>query len=162
MHTYALALAVLLLPAAATAQIYQWKDANGRVHYSDQPAPAAVKQERTFKPRGLAPAPVAASETDTPPASSLQQQDEDFKQRQVEKEEARAQQEKDASAEGDRKRNCEMAQGNLRNLQIGGRQVRIDPKTGERAYLSDDEIAQSVKDAQRAVDEWCKPQTAQR
>jgi hypothetical protein len=47
-------------------------------------------------------------------------------------------------------------------LQVGGRQVRFDPKTGDRAYLSEAEIAETVRDAQRAVDEWCNPQTAQR
>ena len=40
--------------------------------------------------------------------------------------------------------------------------MRYDPKTGERVYLSDEELSQSIKDAQRSVDEWCKPQTAQR
>ena len=53
-----LALAVLLLPAAAVAQIYQWKDASGKIHYSDQPPPATAKQERTVTPR-LAPATAA-------------------------------------------------------------------------------------------------------
>lgn len=154
------ALAALLLPAAATAQIYQWKDASGKSHYSDQPPPATAKQERTFTPR-LAPA--AATASDAPPAAaSLQEQEAAFKQRQVEQEEARAQQEKDTTAANERKRNCELARGNLRNLQVGGRQVRFDPKTGERAYLSDAELAQTVKDAERAVEEWCNAQTAQR
>ena len=162
MRTHIIALAVLLLPMAATAQIYQWKDAGGKVHYSDQPPPTTAKQERTFTPR-LAPAPPAAAASDVPPAAtSLEEQEAGFKQRQVEQEEARAQQEKENSAASERKRNCELAKGNLRNLQVGGRQVRFDPKTGDRAYLSEAEIAETVKDAQRAVDEWCNPKTAQR
>lgn len=156
------ALAALLLPAAATAQIYQWKDANGKVHYSDQPPPAAAKQERTFTPR-LAPAAAAPTSDDAPPAAaSLQEQEAAFKQRQVEQEEAKAQQEKEAATANERKRNCDLAKGNLRNLQVGGRQVRFDPKTGDRAYLSEAELAQTVKDAERAVEEWCNSQTAQR
>jgi hypothetical protein len=155
-------LVALLLPAVATAQIYQWKDASGKVHYSDQPPPATAKQERTFTPR-LAPATAAATTADAPPAvESIQEQEAAFKQRQVEQEEARAKQEKDTEAANERKRNCELAKGNLRNLQVGGRQVRFDPKTGDRVYLSDAELAQTVKDAERAVEEWCNAQTAQR
>lgn len=35
----------------AASQLYQWKDAQGRVVYSDQPAPAGVKnaQQKSFK-----------------------------------------------------------------------------------------------------------------
>jgi hypothetical protein len=161
MRIPALALATLLLPLTATAQIYQWKDGSGKVHYSDQPPPETAKQERKLTPR-LPPA-AAQTTSDAPPAAaSIQDQEAAFKQRQVEQEEARAQQEKDSAAAGERKRNCEMAKGNLRNLQTGGRQVRIDPATGERFYLNDADIAQAVKDAQQAVDSWCAPQTAQR
>jgi len=152
-----LACAVLLLPLAALAQIYQWKDAEGKVQYSDQPPPAAARQERTVAPR-------AAAAVSAPPAPARSHQDQDaaFRQRQVEQEESKAAREKENVAAEERKRNCEMAQGNLRNLQIGGRHVRYDAKTGERIYLSDNEISQSIKDAQRSVDEWCKPRTAQR
>ena len=152
-----LACAVLLLPLAALAQIYQWKDAEGKVQYSDQPPPAAARQERTVAPRA-APAVSAAPA----PARSQQDQEAAFRQRQVEQEESKAAREKENAAAEERKRNCEMAQGNLRNLQVGGRHVRYDAKTGERVYLSEDEISQSIKDAQRSVDEWCKPRTAQR
>jgi hypothetical protein len=155
-------LAILLAPVAGTAEIYQWKDASGKVHYSDQRPPASAKQERAFTPRGLAPPAVAAPVADEAAANGVEEQEADFKQRQVEQDEARAHQEKETSEADERKRNCELAKGNLRNLQIGGRQVRYDPTTGERVYLSDDEVARAIKDAQRAVDEWCKPHTAQR
>lgn len=36
--------ALLLAPAAAgAATVYQWKDASGRVHYSDQPPPTSAR-----------------------------------------------------------------------------------------------------------------------
>ena len=162
MRTLSFALAVLLLPAPAIAQIYQWRDADGKVHYSDHPPANAPKQERTLAPRGLAPAPAAAATAQSARASSYQEQDAAFKQRQVEREEAQVQQKKEEAEAANRRRNCEMARGNVRNLQATGRQVRFDPKTGERIYLSDDEIAQAMRDAQRAVDDWCAPQTAQR
>jgi hypothetical protein len=156
-----LAFAVLLLPLVAAAEIYQWKDADGKTQYSDQPPPAAARQERTITPR-LAPAAVSTGAAPTSAPRSYQDQEAAFKERKVQEEEANARQDKTQSTAEERKRNCEMAQGNLKNIQVGGRQVRYDPQTGGRVYLSEEEIALSLKDAQRSVDEWCKPQTAQR
>ena len=34
--------AILSMPAAASADIYRWKDANGVMHFSNQPPPAGV------------------------------------------------------------------------------------------------------------------------
>jgi hypothetical protein len=155
MSRFTFACATLLLPVAAFAQIYQWKDANGKTHYSDQTPPATARQERTVA------TPAAPAASGAAPRS-YQDQDAAFRQRQVEQEESKATRQKENAAAEEHKRNCEMAQGNLKNLQVGGRQVRYDPKTGERVYLSDAEISQSIKDAQRSVDEWCKPRTAQR
>jgi len=46
----ALCLAIASTPLAA-AQLYQWKDAQGRMQYSDQPPPPSVKnaQQKSFK-----------------------------------------------------------------------------------------------------------------
>lgn len=162
MTRIAIVFAALLIPATAFAQIYQWKDANGKVHYSDQPPPASVKQERTLTHRLGVTAGAPSSSSAPAPTQSIQDQESDFRERQVEREEARVSQEQEAGAAAERSRNCEAAQGNLRNLQVGGRTVRYDQKTGERVYMNEDELVQVQKDAQRAVDEWCKPQTAQR
>src|SRR5450830_1209686 len=55
-----LLLSLLMLPALASAEIYKWKDKDGRVRYSDVPPPSNVKQEALYgkkipKPTGLAP-----------------------------------------------------------------------------------------------------------
>lgn len=50
----ALLAVVLLAPAVAGAQIYQWKDESGKVHFSDRPPEdkkTAVKQLREAPPR---------------------------------------------------------------------------------------------------------------
>lgn len=51
-----LATVVLLmaLPALATAQVYRWTDAKGKVHYSDQPPPAGAKQATEKNIKGSA------------------------------------------------------------------------------------------------------------
>lgn len=35
----------LMLPMAASAQVYKWKDANGTTHFSETPPPQGVKYE---------------------------------------------------------------------------------------------------------------------
>jgi hypothetical protein len=55
-----LLLSLLMLPALASAEIYKWKDKDGKVRYSDVPPPSNVKQEALYgkkipKPTGLAP-----------------------------------------------------------------------------------------------------------
>jgi hypothetical protein len=42
--------AVLWIAGPATAAVYKWTDANGRVIYSDQPPPANVKVETLNAP----------------------------------------------------------------------------------------------------------------
>jgi len=55
-----LLLCLLILPALAGAEIYKWKDKDGKVRYSDVPPPSNIKQESLYgkkipKPTGLAP-----------------------------------------------------------------------------------------------------------
>ncbi|WP_148715063.1 glutaredoxin family protein [Chitinolyticbacter meiyuanensis] len=46
-----IALALAFVATASYAKVYQWRDANGNVHYSDQPPPAGQNgHERTIKP----------------------------------------------------------------------------------------------------------------
>src|SRR5258708_14618405 len=50
-----------LVSMPAAAQTYKWTDADGKVHYSDQPPPANAKEQGTVKPRK----PSAATPTTT-------------------------------------------------------------------------------------------------
>ncbi|HSC80470.1 MAG TPA: DUF4124 domain-containing protein, partial [Chitinolyticbacter sp.] len=45
-----LATIVVLAAAPLAAKVYQWRDANGNVYYSDQPPPGQTARERTIKP----------------------------------------------------------------------------------------------------------------
>lgn len=49
-----IALMVLLLGLAvpASAELYRWTDADGRVHYSDQPPPASIKKLQRLRSQG--------------------------------------------------------------------------------------------------------------
>jgi len=43
---------LVLACVAAQAELYRWVDADGKVHYSDQPPPASIKQFNTIKAEG--------------------------------------------------------------------------------------------------------------
>jgi type IV secretory pathway VirB10-like protein len=145
------------LPAAA--QTYKWTDADGKVHYSDQPPPANAKEQATIKPPKPS-APIAATvPTDkgapAAKAKTYVEQEADFKKRQVEAAESEAAEKKKAAEAEQNKQNCEQARLQLKSLQSGGRQTRTNAQ-GEREYLNDAQIAQDIERAKKIVDNWCK------
>ena len=150
----------LTLPAAA--QTYKWTDPDGKIHYSDQPPPSTVKEEPVIKRAKNAPPPPAAATTGekgknaAPKAATPQEQEAEFRKRQVEKQEAESKEAKQTAADAQRQRACGEARAYLQNLQAGNRIVKIDPKTGERAYLEDAQYAGEIAAAQKSVDANCK------
>ena len=148
-----------LLAMPALAELYKWTDAEGKVHYSDQPPPPNVKQPVTVKPRSQT-APTAAPDTtgtETPVATpkSNAEQDAEFNRRRVEAAEREAAAQKAAKEVANKKTNCEQAKAQLAGLQRGGRITTYDDK-GETTYLGEAEIAQEIARAQQLADSWCK------
>ena len=146
-----------LLVVPALGETYKWTDAEGKVHYSDQPPPPNVKQPIKVKPRAPT-APTAVPEAaGTPVAApkSVAEQDAEFNRRRVEAAEREAAEKKAANEAAEKKKNCEQARIQLAGLQNGGRMTSFDEK-GERTYLSDADVAQEIVRAQKAADSWCK------
>jgi type IV secretory pathway VirB10-like protein len=155
-----IAFVAMVLPA--TAATYKWVDADGNVHYSDQPGPAGVKElklQTTSKP-APPPAPAAepAGKAGAQPAKTAKtpaEQEMEFRKRRVEAAEAEAKRQKDAEANADKQRNCEQARNRVAQLQAGGRIGKSAPN-GEMVYLSDAEIGQELVQARKTADSWCK------
>jgi hypothetical protein len=171
--TVAITLA-LCVALPASAQLYKWVDANGKVQYSDKPPPSNVKTEKLREPaRPAAPAP-APSETKggaaneaakegaaneavkgaAPKAAAKSgpktaaEQEQAFRKRQLEASKAQQEQNQKETEAQDRAENCRRAKVALSNLELGGRQRRLNEK-GERVYLDDQEIAQSIVQARK-------------
>ena len=144
-----------LVAAPAAAQTYKWTDAGGKVHYSDQPPPANVKEQVTVKPRKQPAS--APTEKDAPAAKAKTyvEQEADFKKRQVEAAEREAAEKKKTDEAAEKKQNCEQARAQLRSLQAGGRVTRTNAQ-GEREYLNDAQISQEIERGKKSVDSWCK------
>jgi hypothetical protein len=159
-----LSLAVLgtlwLVALPAVAQTYKWTDADGKVHYSDQPPPANAKDQGTVKPRkpaASAPnaAPGTAEKAAPAKAKTYVEQEAEFKKRQVEAAEREAAEKKKTDEAAEKKRNCEAARTQLRGLQAGGRMTQTDAN-GERVYMSDAQVAQEIERSKKSVESWCK------
>ena len=136
--------ALFAFSALAQAQIYSWRDGEGKMHYSDQPPPVGVDRARTLKPQ-LAPA--ADGEQ---AKKKLTEQEIDFRKRQADAAEAAAKAQSAQAETADRQRNCSQARSYLQTLESGMRVTRSDDK-GERAFLDDQERAQEIAAAKRAI-----------
>lgn len=156
----ALAGGTWLIAAPAGAQTYKWKDADGKIHYSDQPPPASAKEEETVRPRKPSAAAVPATgdkaaPAATPKAKTYVEQEAEFKKRQVEAAEREAADKKKIADAAEKKQNCDQARTQLAGLQAGGRLTKTNAQ-GEREYMSDGEIAQQIERSKKAVSDWCK------
>ena len=148
-------LLILLMLASTTAfaGLSKWVDADGKVHYSDQPPPANVKA-KTLRVTSEAAAPmsasgVAAASAPAAPKTIAEREAELRKVQQAKKEAA------DKAAQEPEKAYCDAAQQNLRVLQEGMRMVEIDAK-GERFYLDDEQRRQRIEKAQQGIKTYCK------
>ncbi len=142
---------VLLVAAAASgafAQTYKWRDASGRLQYSDTPPPPGAKDVQQLRK-------VPAPPSSAAPAKSFEERDAEFRKRLVEKKEAEVKQAKAAEEEETRARNCAQAKGQLAALESGGRMVELNAQ-GERIALDDAGRARAKEEAQKAIETWCK------
>jgi Skp family chaperone for outer membrane proteins len=133
-------LGLACLAAPASAALYKWTDASGRIVYSDQPPAGNVKYETL----GAPPPPANPNA-----ARDLANKDAEFKKRQADQAEASSKAEK-AGADAARQRNfCQQVKSQLAGLsQADVAMYRLDDK-GQRVMMSDadrkDESAKLVR-----------------
>jgi len=165
-----LLICAIALPNLANAEIYKWKDSDGKMRYSDVPPPSNIKKESLYgkqlaKPTNQAPlapvpgdinasinkdkavgnkaekAPLTREEAAAKRATDAEQQK---KADEAKKTELKAKQD-----------NCKAAKSNLATYTNGGRIARTN-ENGEREYLSDADISQGKSDAKKEVDKYCE------
>ena len=162
------ALAIALFAALpALAQIYSWKDSEGKVHYGDTPPPTGevnvIRGTPAAKP-APAPAPEPATtpgETDTAKAQdpsrpqTLAEREQAFRERRAAEAEAQAKAEEEAARDAERQRFCEQARNQLGALQSGQRVSRFNA-AGEREFLDDAARSTEIARLQQQVTEHCQ------
>jgi hypothetical protein len=141
--------------------MYKWVDSDGRVQYSDKPPPSNIKTEKLRAP---APAPSAPAASEGKGAAqkgaakagpkTAAEQEQAFRKRQLDEAKAQEDEGKKQAQARDKAENCKRAKAALTNLEIGGRQMRIDEK-GERVFLDDQQIVRETAKAQQEAAAAC-------
>ena len=139
------ACAMLAAPSVA-ADLYKWIDADGKVHYSDQPPPPSARSQARV--------PDALPPSDPDAARHLAE-----KQAQMRKAaEAEAEQNRksadEATAAKRKQSYCAEARGRLQALRDGMLISRYNER-GEQVYLDDSARQQAQRDAEKAVADNC-------
>jgi hypothetical protein len=145
---------MLVLATAAQAGVTRWVDAEGKVHYSDQPPPPTAKSQKSLDLKSSPAMPKAAPDGISG-EKSLAEKELESRKRRVQAEEAAAKQAKDQEEAKSRKANCEQARNQLQALQEGQRMSKFDEK-GERVFLEDKDRASAIEEAKKSADSWCK------
>ncbi len=149
------------------AEIYKWKDKNGRVRYSDTPPPSNVKQEAIIGKKkaavptsneplapveGAAVAPAAPISKDIIPPVNPEDMAAEKRQREAE---AEKNNKLEREAEAKRKaENCSAARANMETYAQGGRVYKMNEK-GEREYLDENSFKAGRDKAQQQISENC-------
>ena len=147
MNRIALALAALLATSVANAQIYQWKDENGKTVISDKP-PVGGTARSSRKIEGEAPPAKPV------PQKSIADREMDFRKRQQEAQEKTDKEQKEQAAAADKKENCERARRYLQSLESGDSIATYDDK-GERIFMEDAQRQQEIAKAKQAMQASC-------
>ncbi len=151
------AMALLALTSVAQAQ-WKWKDADGRVQYSDRPPPPNVAEKDILQrpsnatralsapPAQSASQPAAAASAPGRPASEPSSRDKVERERKAAEDKARA----EAMAE-----NCRQAQNRQRLLESGVR-LRTGEPGGETQPMTEQMRQEQIRQMQVVISTQCK------
>ena len=153
MRRLLLAFAALAFSVSAAAQLYKWKDQNGRLQYGDTPPPGVEATPMRGPAAGTPPPAPEAKKADGKTEKPLSPEAA-FQKRQQEREAADQKSEKERAQAEQKRANCEQAQGQLRALESGVRMVTVTAD-GERVVMDDAARAQQIQQAQKSIADWC-------
>lgn len=154
----------LLVALPAGAEIYQWRDAQGNVHYSD--TPPAGENATTLRPavqpaagahpdEDVATGTGAGGSAEAAKPKTLAERDLAFRQRRAEAAEAVAKAEQERQESAQRQRDCEQARNQLVALESGQRVARFN-RDGEREVLGDEGRADEIARTQKFLESACR------
>lgn len=160
MAAFAAALGLMLACGSAQAQLYHYKDANGRSIYSDSPPPPGTPASSILKaPKTIqaapAPAPAATAATGDPKDKDKKtgpmttaEREADYKKRQADAEKKAKEDGDKLAVEQARQARCAALQQNLAANQAGQRIRKLDAN-GNPYFVEDAERASDAAKAQQ-------------
>jgi hypothetical protein len=161
------ALIGLALAASAHAQ-WKWRDARGKVQYSDMPPPAGIPEKDILqrpaaanRPVIIVPAgqPASAASAAAPRAAASAPTKAELeaaaRQKQEQDRDAAKQKEEERRVAEQRRENCARAQASLRDLQSGIRITRTNEQ-GERVFMDEAQRQAEVERARQLITSECR------
>jgi hypothetical protein len=149
----------LLVAASATtlsanAQMYQWKDSNGRTVISDTPPPGSAKAVKNIGTPPPTPAATATEKTADAPKTTAEK-DMEFKKRQQDAKDKADKDAKEQAVATEKKENCERARRNLAALESSQPVTQAD-ENGQRKVMDNSQREQEIERARKFLADTCK------
>lgn len=149
MRVAIVAVALGVISAGALAQVYSWKDANGQMHYSDQPPREKPESARKIETK-LSPQADMESQRKSQADKEL-----DNRKKQKQDQEVASKQEKAKQDAEERKKGCAKAQAYVKAIESGQINSTISDD-GKTIPLSKEGLSAELADARKSADSWCK------
>jgi len=147
MKRIAVTVALLLAAVTASAEIYQWKDKNGKTIISDKPPAGIVVEQKQISSDS------ATNSTAAPKTTADRELE--FRKRQKESQESAEKTQKEQAAASEKQENCTKTRQYLKTLESGERVSLRDDK-GERYFMDDAQREQETAKAKQALQTNCK------
>jgi len=158
---------ILGVALSASAQIYQWKDKDGKTYFSDMPPPDQPGIQMQMPKRPQPPASEAELASDDPEAEAdsaepaatapFSQEKSKAEQRDTEYHKRRAAAEAKEKVEKDAVRtaqDCQRARAQYAALNSGQR-ISLPAETGGRKFLNDEERAVEIERSKELIEAFC-------
>ncbi|MCK6409774.1 DUF4124 domain-containing protein [Thauera sp.] len=154
--------AVLLITVVpASAQIYSWKDKDGRTHFGDTPPTSGevteirAPQTRAAQPPAPATGATGNDTLESTRSRSLAERERAFRERRASAAEAEAAAAQEVARKQELEQWCTAAANELAALRAGQRMVRFNAR-GEREFLDDSMRAAEIRRLDQQTSERCK------
>jgi len=141
-----LPICLLLLSFSAYGALTKWVDADGKVHYSDEPPPDNVKAKPLTTPHDSA--------SGVPAAKTFVEREAELKKAQKAKEETDQKTIKQQEEVLAKQKNCTAAKANLKTLENSPQIATYNDK-GERALMDDATRKQQIEEARDQISTYC-------
>lgn len=146
---YHLPICLLLFSISAHGALNKWVDADGNVHYSDEPPPANAKVQKTLS----VPPPASGAFV----TKTISEREAELKKSQKSEDEAEKKNAEKQQVAAQRQKNCDIARGNIVTLEKSANIITYDA-SGKPANMDDAARKQSIEDNRKAVSEYCGDQ----
>lgn len=147
LRSWLVGVALATMAVCVSAQVYEWRDEQGRLIYGDMP-PVGV-DAKLIRNAGPASTPPAQA---SPAAAERELQ---RREEQAERTGALTQEAADREREAERERLCSQARGQLAALESGQRVARFNEQ-GERELLTEEQRTEEIERARRFITDNCQ------